>query len=118
MKDWSLMRSKSFNKDKIPKNPPKVEVFNLMDVVTSIDKDQWKIHRRAELIRENKGFVGKIPLIHNFIKGKLSASAKKSGLEKILFVPSTLGVQAKARISMKGSGKSRLKPMRHWGKRS
>jgi len=118
MKDWSEMRSNSVNKNKIPETPPKVEVFNLMDVVTSIDKDQWKLQRRAELIRENKGLVGKIPIIHHFIKGKITASTTKSGLEKVVFIPSTLGVQAKERISMSGSMKSRLKPMRHWGKNS
>merc|ERR1712194_21203 len=118
MEDWSAMRSKSANKSKIPETPPNVEVYNLMDVVTSIDKDQWKLQRRAELMRENKGVMGKLPLVHNFIKGKMSASATKSGLEKIVFVPSKLGVQAKERISNTGSRKSRLKPMRRWGKNS
>lgn len=116
MKDWSEMRAKSANKSKIPEKPPQVEVFNMMDVVTSIDKDQWKSERRSELIREKKGILGKIPVVHNFIKGKISASATKSGLEKVVFVPSSLGVQAKERISANGSRKSRLRPMRSWGK--
>mmetsp|Transcript_31347 Transcript_31347/g.66728 ORF Transcript_31347/g.66728 Transcript_31347/m.66728 type:complete len:430 (-) Transcript_31347:232-1521(-) len=116
MKDWSEMRSNSPNKDKIPETPPQVEVFNMMDVVTSIDKDQWKSQRRSELVRERKGVWGKIPVVHNFVKGGISASAKGSGLEKVVFVPSSLGIQAKERISAQGSRKARLRPMRAWGK--
>ncbi len=67
MKDWSIMRERSNNKNKIPEKPPKVEVFNMIDVVTSIDKDQWKAQRRSELVREQKGWVGKIPILHNLI---------------------------------------------------
>jgi len=116
MKDWSEMRSKSVNKSQIPETPPEVEVFNMMDVVTSIDKDQWKLQRRSELVREKKGLLGKIPVVHNFIKGKVSASATKSGLEKVVFVPASLGVQAKERISANGNRKARMRPMRAWGK--
>ena len=115
MKDWSTMRERSSNKGKIPEQP-KVEVFNMLDVVTSIDKDQWKTQRRAELVREQKGFVGKIPIIHNLVNtGKKNAS-KKSGLEKVVFVPSSLSVQAKEKISAAGSMKTRLRPMKAWGK--
>lgn len=115
LKDWSAMRERSENKDKIPEKPAQVEVFNMMDVVTSIDKDQWRTERRSELVREKKGILGKIPVIHNFIKGA-SAPAKSTGLENVLFVPSSLGVQAKERISAGGSRKTRLRPMRAWGK--
>jgi len=115
MKDWSTMRSKSVNKSKIPDTPPNVEVYNMMDVVTSIDKDQWKTERRSELVRERKGWVGKIPVVHHLFKGK-GTSAVKSGLDKVVFVPSSLGIQAKGRISEYGSMKARLRPMRAWGK--
>lgn len=114
MRDWSKMRSRSRNGDKIPEHPPRVEVFNMIDVVTSIDKDQWKTERRAELIREKKGFLGRIPVVHRFV-GK-SRAAKSSGLEKVIFIPSSLGVQAKERISAHGNSKARLRPMRAWGK--
>lgn len=115
MKDWSTMRERSSNKGKIPEQP-QVEVFNMLDVVTSIDKEQWKTQRRAELVREQKGFVGKIPIIHNLVNtGKKNAS-KKSGLEKVVFVPSSLSVQAKEKISAAGSMKTRLRPMKAWGK--
>jgi len=116
MADWSTMRTRSDNKAQIPENPS-VEVFNMMDVVSSIDKDQWKTERRSELIRERKGFFGKIPVVHNFVKSKI-ATAGKSGLENVVFVPSSLSAQAKERISEAGSMKTRLKPMRSWGKKS
>ncbi len=113
MKDWSTMRERSENKSKIPETP-NVEVFNMLDVVTSIDKDQWKNKRRAELAREKKGILGRIPVVHNLIKSK--NAAVHSGLEQIIFVPSSLGVQAKGRISAMGSMKTRLRPMRAWGR--
>lgn len=117
MKDWSTMRERSNNRHKIPEKPPMVEVFNMFDVVTSIDKDQWKTQRRSELVREQKGLVGKIPILHNLINtGKKGVSKKKSGLEKVVFVPSSLGIQAKERISAAGSTKTRLRPMKAWGK--
>jgi hypothetical protein len=125
--DWSMMRARSEssannnnnNEGKIiPVKPPQVEVFNMIDVVTSIDKDQWKAHRRAELDREMKGVWGKIPVLHHLFKGKATSSlgAAASGLDKIIFIPSSLGVQAKERIRATGNRKARLRPMRAWGK--
>jgi hypothetical protein len=125
--DWSMMRARNErsannnnnNEGKIiPVKPPQVEVFNMMDVVTSIDKDQWKAQRRAELDREMKGVWGKIPVLHHLFKGKVTSSlgAAASGLDRIIFIPSSLGVQAKERIRANGNRKARLRPMRAWGK--
>lgn len=116
--DWSAMRDKSPNKSEIPESPPTVEVFNMLDVVTSIDKDQWKNGRRAELQRERKGLWGKVPLVHNFIGKRTSLTRVNSGLERVVFVPSSLGVKAKQRVSKRGNMKARLRPMRAWGKNS
>lgn len=115
LKDWSKMREKSADKSKIPESPS-VEVFNALDVVTSIDKDQWKKERRAEVQRDRKGLIGKLPILHKFI-GK-SAPLVESGLERVMFVPASLGVQAKERISNTGNRKARLRPMRAWGRNS
>ena len=115
--DWSEMRNKSASKEKIPETPPNVEVYNMVDIVTSIDKEQWKRERRAELVRERKGYLGKIPVLHRLYKGGSTAAAgANTGLEKVVFVPSSLGIQAKERISCNGNGKARLRPMRAWGK--
>ncbi|KAL3760532.1 hypothetical protein ACHAWU_001867 [Discostella pseudostelligera] len=117
MNDWSIMRSKSENKSSIPQTPPQVEVFNMMDIVTSIDKEQWKAQRRAELVRESKGIWGKIPVLHRMFQGKSSSvSTKNNGLDRVVFVPSSLGVVAKERIRAIGNRKARLRPMRAWGK--
>ena len=67
------------------------------------------------MVRERKGWIGKIPVVHHLFKGK-GTSAIKSGLDKVVFVPSSLGIQAKGRISEYGSMKARLRPMRSWGK--
>eukprot|EP00804_Cyclotella_cryptica_P008309 CCRYP_016496-RA/>CCRYP_016496-RA protein AED:0.13 eAED:0.13 QI:0/0/0/1/1/1/2/0/392 len=115
--DWSVMREKCVeNKAGVPERPPQIEVFNMLDVVTSIDKEQWKKERRSELLREKKGWIGKIPIVHHLVGGKKSSSAVKSGLERVVFVPSSLGVQAKERISAAGNRKARLRPMRAWGR--
>lgn len=58
-----------------PRGTPPVEVFNLMDVLTSMDRGDKR-------------------------------------LQKITFVPSSRSVEYKERISSKGNGKARLKPMR------
>ena len=118
MNDWSIMRSKSEKQHSIPDTPPQVEVFNMMDIVTSIDKEQWKTVRREELVRESKGIWGKIPMLHRMIKGTSTSAASSSGLDKVVFVPSSLGVQAKERIRANGNRKARLRPMRAWGKNS
>ena len=116
MNGWSLMRSRSVNKNKIPPKP-QVEVYNMMDIITSIDKEQWKMQRRAELIRESKGIWGKIPVLHVLFKGKKTPAASSSAsLKTVIFVPSSMGVQAKERIRANGNRKARLRPMRAWGK--
>lgn len=113
--DWTAMREKCGDKSSVPESPPQIEVFNMIDVVTSIDKEQWKKERRSELLREKKGWIGKIPVVHHLVGGKKSSTAR-SGLEQVVFVPSSLGVQAKERISAAGNRKARLRPMRAWGK--
>ena len=116
MNDWSIMRSKSEKKNSIPETPEQVEVFNMLDVVTSIDKEQWKAQRRAELVRESKGIWGKIPVLRVLFKGTKNSMVSSSGLDKVVFVPSSLGVRAKERIRANGNRKARLRPMRAWGK--
>lgn len=110
LRDWNAMREKNAN---MPASPD-VEVFNMFDIVTSIDRDQWKGQRREELRRARMGVMGHIPVLRQFLsKGKAVAS---TGLEKVVFVPTSLGAQAKVRISGGGNGKARLARMRAWGK--
>lgn len=110
---------------KMPVTPPGAEVYNLMDVVASIDRDQWRVARRGQLRREQQldkvlGIFKAVPVVGKFIKdvdGK--AVAKRdgtSGLEQVTFVPSTRNVDFKDRITETGNSKARLKAMRHWGR--
>ena len=110
----------------MPQNPPEVEVYNLMDVVTSIDRDQWRVARRGQLRREQVmdsvlsklsfvPFIGKLAGSEN-VKAPATAGGKTSGLEQVVFVPSSRNVNAKERTSNIGGSKARLRPMRPWGK--
>lgn len=110
----------------MPQNPPEVEVYNLMDVVTSIDRDQWRVARRGQLRREQVmdsalsklsfvPFIGKLAGSEN-AKPPATAGGKTSGLEQVVFVPSSRNVNAKERTSNIGGSKARLRPMRPWGK--
>ena len=110
----------------MPQNPPEVEVYNLMDVVTSIDRDQWRVARRGQLRREQVmdsvlsklsfvPFIGKLAGSEN-AKAPATAGGKTSGLEQVVFVPSSRNVNAKERTSNIGGSKARLRPMRPWGK--
>jgi hypothetical protein len=110
----------------MPQNPPEVEVYNLMDVVTSIDRDQWRVARQGQLRREQVmdsvlsklsfvPFIGKLAGSEN-VKAPATAGGKTSGLEQVVFVPSSRNVNAKERTSNIGGSKARLRPMRPWGK--
>jgi hypothetical protein len=100
---WERMRSrKGKAKGQVPVKPANVEVFNLWDVLTSMDRDNWKKRQQK----------------HSWVKQPLGAikdvfsSQKLSGLESITFVPSSRSAEYKEAISGRGNGKARLRPMR------
>lgn len=115
MESWEGLRAKT-KKEELPKNP-EVEVYNLMDVVTSIDRDQWRTKRGAQLRRD--------ALLSN-ITSKFSGKSQPqsvntnnvpSGLEQVVFVPSSKTAKFKETISKVGTCQARgLRPMRPWGK--
>mmetsp|Transcript_29589 Transcript_29589/g.45172 ORF Transcript_29589/g.45172 Transcript_29589/m.45172 type:complete len:426 (-) Transcript_29589:61-1338(-) len=114
---YESMRAKSKNPSSIPEKP-KVEVYNLMDVVTSVDRDQWKVTRAMQLRRA--GILGKIPVI-NKITGNTSENREVnkvvSGLGQIIFVPNSKNTKFKENISLAGNNKARgMRPMRPWGR--
>lgn len=107
--------------------PPGVEVYNLMDVVSSIDRDQWRIKRRGQLRREQQldkvlGVFSSVPVLNRLVKGvddKKAAPKKEgvtSGLEQVTFVPSSRNVAFKDQMTETGNCKARLRPMREWGR--
>ncbi|CAJ1935713.1 unnamed protein product [Cylindrotheca closterium] len=93
---WTKMKKKN------PSMPdkPTVEVFNLFDVLTSMDKDQWKKRKEAGK------FDIMAPLRQRF--GKLEGP----DLDSITFVPSSRAIDYKEKLSARGNGKARLRPMR------
>mmetsp|Transcript_12560 Transcript_12560/g.17821 ORF Transcript_12560/g.17821 Transcript_12560/m.17821 type:complete len:387 (-) Transcript_12560:64-1224(-) len=99
MDSWDKLREKS--KGKIPAKP-NVEVFNMWDVLTSMEKDDWKKKRNtASLLKDPLG-----PLRERF------ASKTEPGLDSITFIPPSSGAHYKEQISAQGNGKARLRPMR------
>jgi hypothetical protein len=89
-------------KEHNPKMPdePDVEVFNLWDVLTSMEKYQWKrkkTNRKMDIMA---------PLRNRFGK------KEEAGLNSITFVPSSRAIDYKEAISSRGNGKARLRPMR------
>lgn len=91
---YQTLRTRSHKPDAIPPQIQNVEVFNLWDVLTSMDRvyssqNKWKA----------------------FFKGRFS-SHKSPGLKEITFVPSSKSARYKESISSRGNGKARLRPMR------
>jgi hypothetical protein len=99
---WEHMRSRSQKSKAVPEKPVNVEVFNLWDVLTSMDRDDWKK-------RQQKRKWIKQPL--GAIKDRLPSSGPL-GLESITFVPSSRSTKYKEAITARGNGKARLRPMR------
>jgi hypothetical protein len=88
---WAKCRGKpNENTSSTAKTPPVVEVFNLMDVLTSMD-------------RMTAG--------HNKNKDSHHSDDHQL-LQRITFVPNSRSVAFKERITNTGNGKARLRPMR------
>lgn len=83
---WNDMRKRN---PSMPETPD-VEVFNLWDVLTSMDRESAK---QKPTLLFNKGYGG-------------------GALSDVTFVPSSHSVDYKERMSKLGNGKARLKPMR------
>jgi len=97
MQAWGTMRRKS--NGVAPAEPSEVEVYNLMDVLTSMDRQQSM---------KQRPFSAK----NLFRSVKNAVMSSKTGLECITFVPPSNCVEYKERASREGNGKARLRPMR------
>jgi hypothetical protein len=100
---WSRMRNQARFKSRIPENPPDVEVFNLWDLLTSMDRDV--AHKNERKRRNTKEWL------LDPLKKRL-LSRPDPDLDHIVFVPSSRSVQYKEAMSARGNGKCRLRPMR------
>jgi hypothetical protein len=85
---WEKCRGKPINATTTVQTPPVVEVFNLMDVLTSMDRTAG----------------------HN--KKDSNSDDHYQLLQRITFVPNSRSVAFKERITQMGNGKARLRPMR------
>jgi hypothetical protein len=118
---WARVRARARFKSRIPIKPPAVEVFNLWDVLTSIDRGA---RQRRDVMRKDPKQYLLEPLRKRFAPGRrLSASPGAgagsgaaggggAGLDQIVFVPPSRSVAYKEAMSARGNGKCRLRPMR------
>lgn len=116
---WKTMRQRQPSPASIPETPTLVEVFNLWDVLTSMEREAWqKKHRFQQLAiwkRNPKETLQSIPsAIQSTLSSSFSSKSKSDGpdLNAITFVPSSRSIQYKEAISARGNGKARLRPMR------
>ena len=98
---WSVMKQRN-KKSAIPDKPANVEVFNLWDVVTSMERDMYSKEKNTPL--SDKALSA--------IKSRLLAPGGGPDLKSITFVPSSRSIQYKEGITARGNGKARLRPMR------
>jgi hypothetical protein len=118
IESWDAMKKKGKNADVMPEKP-NVEVYNMMDVVTSMDRNEWNIKRVAQLRRDE--LLSKIPVI-NKLTGTEGArrygksNILPSGLDDIIFIPNSKSTSFKESITSIGNSKPRLRPMRPWGR--
>lgn len=95
---WERVKKRN-KQNAIPDKPGQVEVFNLWDVLTSMDRDA---NLKAKTKWQNRLVE---PLRRRFTNKELD-------INDITFVPSSRSVRYKEAISARGNGKARLRPMR------
>ena len=108
---WNKMRKRNPN---APSVPPNVEVMNLMDVLTSMDREistptfhfKWKDP------------MGSVAKQMKEMKKSVFSRFKEPGLDEISFIPSGAAVKYKEVLASRGNAKSRLPRMRDWGPRT
>mmetsp|Transcript_24067 Transcript_24067/g.56776 ORF Transcript_24067/g.56776 Transcript_24067/m.56776 type:complete len:468 (+) Transcript_24067:381-1784(+) len=116
---WQKTRPLSKDKDVyLPDQPPMVEVFNLWDVLVSMDKEQTLREQKiGNLSPKDKILQG---LTHPFLRRWSNVVGGRGGaaivedtqLDGIVFVPSSDASTYKESITARGDGKVRARPMR------
>lgn len=103
---WSKVRKQAGKAGKVmPEKPKDVEVFNLWDVMTSMEREMW--NKEKKLSFQDKAI--------NALRNRLATPKEDTGLESITFVPSSRSINYKQAITARGNGKARLRPMKLWG---
>lgn len=104
---WQRVRTK-YKHQKLPEVPDNVEVFNLWDVLTSMDREA---NGRKRLKQTKKDWLDQF-LLEPVQSRVFGPSYSPPGLQEITFVPSSRSVSYKEAVSARGNGKARLRPMR------
>lgn len=102
---WNKMRRKNKN---APVKPPAVEVFNMMDILTSMDREE---SQKKPAVNWKKP-VGSIKEQMDRLKDNFERKHRGPGLDSVTFIPQKKAVEFKEFISAKGNGKARIRPMR------
>ena len=90
----------------MPDKMQNVEVFNLWDVLTSMDREYYKTRQQEGLW---KPWVRPLQNRWDAVRGTSSLPPR---LTDITFVPNSQATRYKESISRRGNGKARLRPMR------
>ncbi|KAG7336783.1 hypothetical protein IV203_020491 [Nitzschia inconspicua] len=105
---WKKTRSKDKPEE------PTVEVFNLWDVLTSMDKEQDRQRIQSARLPITKRALQAVtkPLQRRLSALPTSNNKNPLDLDSITFVPSSDACLYKESITARGNGKARLRPMR------
>mmetsp|Transcript_5101 Transcript_5101/g.8371 ORF Transcript_5101/g.8371 Transcript_5101/m.8371 type:complete len:424 (-) Transcript_5101:65-1336(-) len=118
VKAWNKMRAASTGKKSdIPLKPPNVEVMNMMDVLTSMDRDKPPTFQLewSDPIGSIQDQWNKRKTVAKSMTRRLN---QKAGLDSISFIPASTSVNYKQDLANRGNGKSRLRQMKDWGPRT
>lgn len=113
VKAWNKMRYASGSAKSIPTQPPNVEVMNLMDVLTSMDRA-----KPSSFKLEWSDPIGSFKDQLKDVSKSMTRRLTQGGLDSLSFVPASAAVNYKQDLASRGNGKSRLRPMKDWGPRS
>ena len=119
---WQKTKPLGGDKDTYLANkPPEVEVFNLFDVLTSMEKEQARKQQKFEALKPQDKLIK--ALSHPFANRWKNMCGTKQGssnnanddeslLDALVFIPSSDACTYKEKITARGDGKARLRPMR------
>jgi hypothetical protein len=88
--------------DDVSEDPPIVEVFNYIDVLASIDREQ---HKRKVATHRQRSW-------EKLLRGSSTELPPRSKVENVVFIPSSSSVNYKETITRSGNCKARIRPMR------
>lgn len=97
---------------------PDISVYNLLDLITSIDRRRWMESQKNIYFLSN--FRKKLAKLLRFGKTYLNnehsiLKSKNDLFNRITFIPNRMSLESKNIISVLGNGKARLHPMKEWG---